>query len=272
MRAPLITAAICLYLLPFIVWWLFFGNHLGFGLSHESQDWGAFGSFFGGLMAPLYGLLSVVFLYFSIHKSDQHNQQALNVMMRQLHASSVQHDQSLRMLRIQTNRDFFMRLFETFERQLDSTPTQKDIDIKAVPVFEGGEEQAIVRAHPVKEELVSFGLNLLQQRSLSEKYLELVQAISSNAAQSLETIFIQANRIEDDDELEEIVQLMKACIDANSAECIYRLYLQLTVRFGRYAFLDALEELNQRAEFMPDTVEKYQLAYTEYEKKNPQEP
>ncbi|HDZ8014065.1 TPA: hypothetical protein RUS85_004732 [Citrobacter amalonaticus] len=64
-----VITVIIILLIPLCLYLSKFNN----GLSINSQDWGAFGSFVGGIYAPLAAIISVYILVKTLHSMDSHN-------------------------------------------------------------------------------------------------------------------------------------------------------------------------------------------------------
>lgn len=61
-------------------------NH---GLSSNSQDWGAFGSFVGGIYAPIVAIISVYVLIKTLYSMDSHNKSSQRHQEKERHLENV---------------------------------------------------------------------------------------------------------------------------------------------------------------------------------------
>lgn len=72
-------------LLPLIIYLIVF-NH---GLSSNSQDWGAFGSFVGGIYAPIAAIISVYVLIKTLQSMDYHNKESQRHQNKDRHLENI---------------------------------------------------------------------------------------------------------------------------------------------------------------------------------------
>ncbi|HEE0052640.1 TPA: hypothetical protein R6W46_002782 [Citrobacter freundii] len=72
-------------LIPIFMYFLVF-NH---GLSSNSQDWGAFGSFVGGIYAPIVAIISVYVLIKTLYSMDSHNKSSQRHQEKERHLENV---------------------------------------------------------------------------------------------------------------------------------------------------------------------------------------
>lgn len=72
-------------LIPIFMYLLVF-NH---GLSSNSQDWGAFGSFVGGIYAPIVAIISVYVLIKTLYSMDSYNKSSQRHQEKERHLESV---------------------------------------------------------------------------------------------------------------------------------------------------------------------------------------
>lgn len=61
------------YLIPIAVWYFVMVVVNDYALSTLNSDWGAFGSFVGGVLSPIFSLVSVLFVIKSINENNTNN-------------------------------------------------------------------------------------------------------------------------------------------------------------------------------------------------------
>lgn len=64
-------------------WWLYL-DHVGTEISDKGKDWSEFGSYFGGVLGPLFSAASILFVWWQSHKSMASQQQQLDKLNQQL--------------------------------------------------------------------------------------------------------------------------------------------------------------------------------------------
>ena len=64
-------------------WWVYM-FHVGTNISHNGKDWSDFGSYFGGVLGPLFSAASILFVWWQSHKTMASQQQQLVKLNQQL--------------------------------------------------------------------------------------------------------------------------------------------------------------------------------------------
>ncbi|PJE56261.1 hypothetical protein SAMN02745753_01082 [Marinomonas polaris DSM 16579] len=64
-------------------WWLYV-DHVGAGFSDQGKNWSEFGSYFGGVLGPLFSAASILFVWWQSHKAMASQQDQLNKLNEQL--------------------------------------------------------------------------------------------------------------------------------------------------------------------------------------------
>jgi uncharacterized membrane protein len=63
---------------PLLLWWLTMSVFSGLQLSLENSDWGAFGSFVGGVLSPIFSVVSIIFIVTSMKASETNHEKTLH--------------------------------------------------------------------------------------------------------------------------------------------------------------------------------------------------
>lgn len=95
-----ITIVAAVVLISMACWGAYVWN-VGSVASDKSEDWGAFGSYFGGILGPVLSAASILFIWWQSHKTDLRAQDQLEVM-----------DEQLKMIRVQQFESTFFKLYE----------------------------------------------------------------------------------------------------------------------------------------------------------------
>lgn len=64
-------------------WWLYL-DHVGTEISDKGKNWSEFGSYFGGVLGPLFSAASILFVWWQGHKTMTSQQQQLDKLNQQL--------------------------------------------------------------------------------------------------------------------------------------------------------------------------------------------
>ncbi|MVE38158.1 hypothetical protein D6U68_18875, partial [Vibrio cholerae] len=71
------------YLIPIAVWYFVMVVVNDYALSTLNSDWGAFGSFVGGVLSPIFSLVSVLFVIKSINENNTNNNIEIELIKKQ---------------------------------------------------------------------------------------------------------------------------------------------------------------------------------------------
>ncbi|MCU1781513.1 hypothetical protein NTD80_01990 [Pseudomonas sp. 13B_2.1_Bac1] len=80
----LVTIAVMVCVIPLGIYIYYMWYRFGFSeISKSSADWGAFGSYLSGILSPLFTLVSVAFVYYSIQQNNKNHSSEMNYLTGQ---------------------------------------------------------------------------------------------------------------------------------------------------------------------------------------------
>ncbi|WP_133012147.1 hypothetical protein [Marinomonas flavescens] len=85
----LIAIVAVVVLISVACWWAYVSN-VGSLPSKNSDDWGSFGSYFGGVLGPVLSTASILFIWWQFHRSDLRVQKQMQVMDAQYQTIQLQ--------------------------------------------------------------------------------------------------------------------------------------------------------------------------------------
>lgn len=80
----LVAIAVMVCVIPIGIYIYYMWYHFGFTeISKSNADWGAFGSYLSGILSPLFTLMSVAFVYYSIQQNNKNHLSEINYLTGQ---------------------------------------------------------------------------------------------------------------------------------------------------------------------------------------------
>lgn len=234
-----IVALVFLYLIPMIIWWAVMSLDGGLVISYDNQNWGAFGSFVGGVLSPIFTLVSVIYIVKSINENRD---------MYELTAVRIEkEDRKL----------FILKLSELFEHSMSKSTEDIQYGLsERVPKF-----KPTVRAN-------MYDYNK-RYNTLSEVEKERLFGVvgnltcnAENAFHSTMDVLLSAN---DEQERSELLNLVWAAYDINDMVELFN-YNKKCLLWGNLKsspLLDSLVKLNSHCSFFKDVSTGYSKAVPE---------
>ena len=241
-----LTIIACLaYLIPLLIWWFSMGLYQGYELSFKNEDWGAFGSFFGGVLSPLFGLISIVFLYISIQKSDKNHQTELNV------------------LKAHNRREHLIKFIEIYTSKLDEPIKNQFSDILNKPkidvnVYNDNSHQISFPDGTIREAILQFYSSKSPDKRHSKDYLDLMGTLTANVELCFCKILDLAISIEDSAEFENIVDLIEALSEFHTTIALFEFSLSQITYSNESPVLERMSIINERTNYCKELVTRYQ--------------
>lgn len=216
MRKLLLLLAVCSVVLFGVVSFYFYEMY-SFGhksISNNNQDWGNFGSFVGGILSPIFSLLSVIFVF---------------------HATlATRADQQKNMDAIEQNNrlNYLIKIIELCNSSLDKRPLPEGIvPIKQIQVYEGHSEMVLLDQTSVRSLLLQQHSAKTRGKFISKQYLDYVFSLTHTAHSLYSRLIEFSMNLKDLEELNRNVDLLDAAIDMHSIDAL----LNLEIMYYRHS-------------------------------------
>lgn len=232
------------YLIPMLIWWFSMGLYQGYDLSFKNEDWGAFGSFFGGVLSPLFGLISIVFLYISIQKNDNNHQIELNVLKAQNRREHL-----IKFIEIYTS-----KLDEPIENQFSNFFNKSKINVN---IYNDNSHQISFPDGTVREAILQFYSTKSPNKRHTKGYLDLMVMLTANVELCFCKILDLAISIEDSEEFENIVDLIEALSEFHTTIALFEFSLSQITYSNESPVLERMSKINERTNYGKELVERY---------------
>ena len=230
------------YFIPMLIWWFSMGLYQGYELSFKNEDWGAFGSFFGGVLSPLFGLISIVFLYVSIQKSDTNHRIELNV------------------LKAHNRREYLIKFIEIYTSKLDEDIQNQFPEIfnnQKINIYTDNSSQITFPKGTIREAMMQFYLSKSANKAHSKDYLDLMSTLTGNVSSCFCKILDLALSIEDSAEFENFVDLIEAISEQHTNISLFELSLSKITYSNKSPVLERLNNINKRTRYAKEWSDRY---------------
>lgn len=222
-------------LTPGALWLLIIGYSSGFAFSTENADWGAFGSYYGGLLSPFFSLLSVVILVSTFNETRKNNMQIAE------HLSREQRRQNI------------YALAEQLKKFMDADTEELNNALNTTSV-----------AGSVRKNLYIFNRDYKTYDDNSKALrFKLIENITSNSEACLQAIFEEMLLAKNDkNEQDSLERLIWALLDFNDVTELLD-FAKKSVKHGQSKvpftspLLATLVDLNNRYHFRKEVAEEY---------------
>jgi uncharacterized membrane protein len=230
-----IVALILLAFAPGLVWISTIGYSNNFELSSENADWGAFGSYYGGLLSPIFTLLSVVILVFTFNETRKNNTLISDHLAREQRRQNI------------------YALAEQLKKFMDSDTTELNHLLSAVHI-----------TGTVRKNLYVFNRDYKTYgEKINQFKFDLVQNVTGNAESCLHAIFDEMLLAKNDQEEQaSLERLIWALLDFNDITELLN-FAKKSVKHGKSTvpftspLLATLVELNKRYHYRKEIAEEY---------------
>ncbi|WP_322529694.1 hypothetical protein [Vibrio fluvialis] len=236
-----IVLSIVFYFAPICIWWFVMVVENNYVLSLNNSDWGAFGSFVGGILSPLFGLLSVIFIYLSIMESNKNNQKQIGTIHKQ---------ERINYLLVLIN-SYNEKLSEKLEEQSEF------FDNRLISVYADGSKLIPHPKGSVRQALLGFHLSIDSKREFVSEYISYMQYITANVGLCFYSIVSQLSEIDDEIELKQSVDLVQAIADFHGTNAFLELSLQRMMKEESVPLFEKMLEINKRVIFWEEYLSKY---------------
>ncbi|EOA9037070.1 hypothetical protein ACIMS2_004501 [Vibrio harveyi] len=213
-----------------------------FVLSTNNSDWGSFGSFVGGLVSPVFSIVSIIYIAITINENYANNEKAMGLAKKQHRQNHI------------------LSLISIFDKNtLKSTNGYKTAFEKPLPLVvsktlkytipDGDIYNAILHYQSIKEDI---------ERN-KEHVNQIINTLITNVRSTLHLILKNINAIESNEEKGELLDLIEAGLDADIVDAILDIEICNYISNKRASpLLDLLYELNSKGE---KYREEYATAY-----------
>lgn len=219
----LVAIAVMVCVIPIGIYVYYMWYRFGFAeISKNNADWGAFGSYLSGILSPLFTLMSVAFVYYSIQQNNKNHSSEMNYLTGQQIIGNIE----------SMSNAFNEKLKGEFNL---SHPVVSDIDIsiyeESIESVEGDRStSSSAQQFKLDKERRSLA-NLLDDyvyfRDLSQafnwQYLNFLSAITYDLFSTFETIMEYVSKIKDEKQKEGAVRIFDAITDSNKVMALMHL-------------------------------------------------
>ncbi|TOK18430.1 hypothetical protein CGI22_24325 [Vibrio parahaemolyticus] len=240
----IIVFSIVFYFAPVFIWWFLMVVKNDYVLSLNNSDWGAFGSFVGGVLSPVFGLLSVVFIYLSIMASDSNHRKEMNTIHKQ------------------ERRNHLLILINTYNEKLNENLKEQAsfVSGQVIMVYSDGTKSISHPTGSVRQALLDFDISRDKDKPFHDKYLEYMQAITANVGLCFYSLVEQIAEIEDERELKQSIDLVQAITDFHGTSAFLELSLHRMINEEVIPLFERMCEINKTVTFRQEVLSKYRKA------------
>lgn len=238
---------VVLYIVPMMVWWLVLGVYAERGLSFNNSDWGAFGSFFGGVLSPLFSLISILFLYVSIRKSDKNHRAELDVFQAQSRRGQI-----IKLVEIYNS-----KLDEQLRQQFSGVIMKCRSSNKVLNLYTGDSTQMPFPDGQVRDVIIDFYFSKQASKRHSKEYVGVVSSLIANVELCYCKILDLLLSIKDSEEFESSVDLVEALAEFHSTIGLLEFNLSSMLYNEESPLLERLVSINERTAFGAGVVSRY---------------
>ncbi|MDR9831149.1 hypothetical protein RCJ22_36790 [Vibrio sp. FNV 38] len=225
-----------IYVFPMAIWWFTMSYQAGYSLSYDNANWGAFGSFVGGVLSPVFSLVSIIYVIQTLQETRNQN----TVMCLKIEKEE--------------RKKHLIHLSELFRSSMERRTEDLRYGLSdKVPPF-----KPTVRAN-----LYYYNS---EYSSLSDSDKELWFGIVGNLSCNAENAFISTLELllesSDEKEMKHLLNLVWAAYDVNDMVELLNYNKKCLVwgNLRRSPVLDKLVELNTHVSFF----ESWSMKYREY--------
>ncbi|MFG8433914.1 hypothetical protein ACEOSV_20990 [Pseudomonas aeruginosa] len=244
--AVLVAMLVALVASPFLAWWFFLGKLGDNAISLSNSDWGAFGSFVGGVLAPPLAVISAVFLYLNIRIINSH------------------HEEQMKIIAQQNRREMLVRLIEIYNVKL-SEPLEKSfskfIGRLKINIYTDNSLTWSPSSGPIINILVDLNLNRGrnrgQTRGFSREYIEFLNTVLANAELCCCKIIDTLLSATDQRELEDLADIAEALSDYHPTKALFELGVEKLAYHDEVHLMELLVKLNERTSYSKEIVGNY---------------
>lgn len=235
------------YLLPMIIWWLVLGVYNESGISFNNADWGSFGSFVGGVLSPLFSLVSIIFIYLSIKKNDTNHLNQLNILQEH-----NRREQLIKLVDIYNS-----KLDEPLDRQFSRTIDKFKSNNLTYSIYTDGSKQIPFPEGTVRDAVIDFYLSKNKSNRHAKEYIDLVNSLVANVELCFCKILELLLKIENVQEFEDAVDLVEALSEFHSTIGVLELGISNIIYSDDSPLLERLVLINERTSFRKELVTRY---------------
>lgn len=243
----LTVIVIIVYFIPLLIWWLVLGVYNGGSVSLNNSDWGAFGSFVGGVLSPLFSLVSIIFLYLSIRKSNENHQGQLEVLK-----AHNRREQLIKLIDIYNS-----KLNEPVSRQFDSILCKSRSSGVKINVYTDGSKYIDFPSGAMRDVIFGFYSSKVANKRHSEEYIDLVKSIVANVELCFCKVLELLNSIENIQEFEDAVDIAEAFSEFHTTIGLLEFNISQLTYSDNSPLLERLALLNERTKFKNEAVVRY---------------
>lgn len=243
----LTVIVIIVYFIPLLIWWLVLGVYNGGSVSLNNSDWGAFGSFVGGVLSPLFSLVSIIFLYLSIRKSNENHQGQLEVLK-----AHNRREQLIKLIDIYNS-----KLNEPVSRQFDSILCKSRSSGVKTNVYTDGSKYIDFPSGAMRDVIFGFYSSKVANKRHSEEYIDLVKLIVANVELCFCKVLELLNSIENIQEFEDAVDIAEAFSEFHTTIGLLEFNISQLTYSDNSPLLERLALLNERTKFKNEAVVRY---------------
>lgn len=226
-----------LYIAPMAIWWFVMTYQAGYVMSYENASWGAFGSFVGGTLSPIFSLVSIIYIVQSMKENRVQNELL-----------------ALRWAK-EDRKQYLIKLSELFRASMDRNTEDMRYGLgSSVPDL-----KPTVRANLYH---YNHQYQLLNEKS-KELWFGIIGNLTCNAESAFHSTLDTLLTSHDDEELEELLQLVWAAYDINDMVELLNFSKKglLWGNLERSTLLDKLVEINVRTKFFESWAVSYERCF-----------
>lgn len=243
----LTAIVVIVYFIPLLIWWLVLGVYSGGSISLNNSDWGAFGSFVGGVLSPLFSLVSIIFLYLSIRKNNENHQDQLDLLK-----AHNRREQLVKLIDIYNS-----KLDEPVGRQFDSILCKSKSSGCKVNVYTDGSKYIDFPGGAMRDVIFGFYSSKSAKKRHSEEYIDLVKSIVANVELCFCKVLELLSSIENPQEFEDAVDIAEALSEFHTTIGLLEFNLSQLLYSDDSPLLERLALLNKRTKFKNEAVVRY---------------
>lgn len=237
----LIFFSIIFYFAPVFIWWFLMVVKNDYVLSLNNSDWGAFGSFVGGVLSPAFGLISMVFIYLSIMASDSNHRKEMNTLYKQ------------------ERKNHLLMLTHTYNEKLNEDLNEQAYFVsgKVMMVYRDGTKTIHHPKGSIRQALLDFDLSRDKDKQFHDSYLTYMQAITANIGLCFYSLMDLIAEIEDENELKQSISLVQAIADFHGTSAFLELTLYRMINEKNVPIFERIRKINDTVTFRKEVLSKY---------------